>query len=135
MCTQLVMLRVHEFYFSARICSARCPYPTVGDRRASANAAKVGFGWTVLSQVLSMALKRSSMPFLSSSMTSSVSASMFNSRPMLYHSFLASQATFCTLPRSLMSTVTASHDSTLTTEQNTNPIILLSHTCTLTLNR
>lgn len=85
-----------------RICSARCSHPTVGDRRAAANTAKVGLGWTIFSQVVSITLKRSSVHFLSTSIVSSVSQSIFNSSPMLYHFVLAFHAVFNIFLRSLV---------------------------------
>ena len=79
-------------HFSEKICSARCPNPTVGDWRASAKAAKVGLGWTIFSQVVSMARKQSLVLALSLLITSSVPGSISSSRPILYHSSLASHA-------------------------------------------
>ena len=79
-------------HFSARICSARCPNPTVGDWRASANAAKVGLGSTIFSQAVSMALKQSFVSALSFLIVSNVPGSMSSSKPMLYHCVLASHA-------------------------------------------
>ena len=84
------MFRIN--HFSTRICSARCPNPTVGDWRASANAAKVGLGWSFLSQVISISRKQSLVLALSILMTSSVPGSISSSRPILYHCSLASQA-------------------------------------------
>ena len=89
-------------HFSAWTCSARCSNPTVGDWRASANAAKVGLGWTIFSQVVSMARNRSSLFSLSVLIVSNVPGSISSSRPMLYHFTLASQVALWTLRRSLM---------------------------------
>ena len=79
----------------------RCSHPTVGERSASANAARVGLGLTVFSQVVSMALNRSSMLSLFPLIESSVAMSRSSSSPRLYHLVLASQVTLWTLRRSL----------------------------------
>ena len=89
-------------HLSERICSARCPYPTVGDRRASANAAKVGLGLAVLSQVKSTAVKRLSLLSLSPLIESRVPGSIPSSSPTSYHLDLASHVARRTLRRSLL---------------------------------
>ena len=88
-------------YFGS--CSARCPYPTMGDFKAFATAAHVSGGLPLLNQSLIMGVtQRSGLSLPAKLIESSVPDDVPSFNPMLYHRALASQTASSTSPRSLM---------------------------------